>query len=929
MPSIDPVILELRADVDQYRRQVRTALAQSEAQLKRQEQAYQRLERQVQRSSGEIRNSLRTVASTIGTYFGVREVIQLTDAYTSFTNQLRVAGLEGGQLESVQEGLFEVAQRYGVELESLGQLYGRVSQATRELGVSQREVLDLTETVAAAVRVQGGSAESASGAMLQLSQALSSGTVRMEEINSVTEGLYPLLLAAAQGSDRFGGSVAALRAAVRDGTVSSKEFFDAIQAGSETLKEQANTSVLTLSQSFTILRNALSRYVSEASEANGSSAALARGIQLLADNVESIIPAVTALAVLFGVRMVYSAAAAVAALGALRLTIAALTVGLSYITAEAAQTAAIIDEVGRSASRSKELLDRMAEAGDIAGTETDKLGNSADGTRSKLRQVAFEAQHTSQRFIELAGAARMARVEMLSAEIEQGESRLAEIENRMQYSEPNMFGRRVPANAATLSTVLSGQQEETFQAYADQSATNSENRARLFELERRVLGGGLPPDNGPTGAVAGDDGSGSNRGRRGPSASELEQRYLDQLDGLYLQRISAEQSQTNDANQLAALERDRVTRTRDAMVRAIRHDDQLTEARKAELIGMAEEIHQFEMGAIALRERERVFQEQLDLANATAEGEQDTLRLQSELATTTAERRRIELRILDAQHREEEARLEAIAANEDIAEIDRQIARARLQTLRDNRAGAEAVIRQRTQSPGERYLDELTLNAEEAEEALERVRVNGLQSIEDGLLDLVPSFDIVGGAFGKLIDGMIQDLLRFAIQQNIIRPLAENLFGGGGGGGGFLSGLSSFAGLFGGGGGGSFSGFTNSSLINSIGTNGLSIPGYGGGMFRLPGRASGGPVSAGQSYIVGENGREVLTMGQSGYITPNQALGGQGGNGMLTIRLGAGLEAEFLDKSARQSVQIVSEAAPAIADAGANLAISRSSRPTL
>ena len=41
------------------------------------------------------------------------------------------------------------------------------------------------------------------------------------------------------------------------------------------------------------------------------------------------------------------------------------------------------------------------------------------------------------------------------------------------------------------------------------------------------------------------------------------------------------------------------------------------------------------------------------------------------------------------------------------------------------------------------------------------------------------------------------------------------------------------------------------------------------------GKASGGPVSSGMSYLVGENGPEIFTPGASGAITPNGALGGQ------------------------------------------------------
>jgi hypothetical protein len=44
----------------------------------------------------------------------------------------------------------------------------------------------------------------------------------------------------------------------------------------------------------------------------------------------------------------------------------------------------------------------------------------------------------------------------------------------------------------------------------------------------------------------------------------------------------------------------------------------------------------------------------------------------------------------------------------------------------------------------------------------------------------------------------------------------------------------------------------------------------------LQGRALGGQVRAGESYVVGERGPEILTMGAGGRITPNEAIGGAG-----------------------------------------------------
>ena len=48
-----------------------------------------------------------------------------------------------------------------------------------------------------------------------------------------------------------------------------------------------------------------------------------------------------------------------------------------------------------------------------------------------------------------------------------------------------------------------------------------------------------------------------------------------------------------------------------------------------------------------------------------------------------------------------------------------------------------------------------------------------------------------------------------------------------------------------------------------------------GGLFNFGGgKAKGGPVSAGTSYVVGEKGPELFTPSRGGTITPNSAMGG-------------------------------------------------------
>lgn len=61
--------------------------------------------------------------------------------------------------------------------------------------------------------------------------------------------------------------------------------------------------------------------------------------------------------------------------------------------------------------------------------------------------------------------------------------------------------------------------------------------------------------------------------------------------------------------------------------------------------------------------------------------------------------------------------------------------------------------------------------------------------------------------------------------------------------------------------------------------------GGGGVLGALPRRATGGPVSAGTTYLVGENGPEPFTPSTSGYITPNNQIKSSGGDRTLVVHI--------------------------------------------
>lgn len=266
-------VSELSAEGQAISASVRALQAQQSAQRKTAEETKRSAEAAREFTS----QWSRLLAIGAGT-MGARTILQAADAFTALTNAIKVSGAEGASLAFVQERLFAAANKNGVEIVALGQLYSRTAQAGKELGISQERLLEFVDGVTAALRVQGGSSEAASGALLQLSQALGAGIVRAEEFNSILEGARPIVQAVARGMDGMGGSVGKLSAAIREGKVTSQQFFEAAMRGFGETRKQAESASLTIGQAMTSLSNAFTNYIGQADKASGVSASLAKAI---------------------------------------------------------------------------------------------------------------------------------------------------------------------------------------------------------------------------------------------------------------------------------------------------------------------------------------------------------------------------------------------------------------------------------------------------------------------------------------------------------------------------------------------------------------------------------------------------------------------------------------------------------------------------
>lgn len=278
--DLERLVVQLSADIKGYENALKRAQGVTSTQTRRIQSQFDRMNRSV--GAG-----LARLGAVLASGVALRGAKELLDATTRMENALKVAGLAGDELNRVWDRLTQSAQRNAAPLESLVTLYGRAALVQAELGVSTEELLGFTNNVALALRVAGADAQSASGALLQLSQALS-GVVRAEEFNSILEGAPTIAQAAAAGLKEAGGSVAALRTLVIDGKVSSEAFFRAFEAGAPILEEKVAGATLTLDQRLTNLQTALLNAAREFNESTRAGETFGAEIDRVAAFVNAI-----------------------------------------------------------------------------------------------------------------------------------------------------------------------------------------------------------------------------------------------------------------------------------------------------------------------------------------------------------------------------------------------------------------------------------------------------------------------------------------------------------------------------------------------------------------------------------------------------------------------------------------------------------------
>ena len=200
-----------------------------------------------------------------------REIISLSDAYKNLTNRIRTVTTSEAEAVAVRAKLLDLSNRTRSDVGATTEGYVRLASATKNLNLSQSQLLSFTESLNKTIKLSGATGAEAQAGLIQFAQGLGAGALRGDELRSVIEQLGPVADVIAK---QLGTTRAGLKSFGEQGKITADVVVAAFAAQREEIDRKFGKSVATFSDLWTVLHNNVQAAVGQLVEAVGGMPAL-------------------------------------------------------------------------------------------------------------------------------------------------------------------------------------------------------------------------------------------------------------------------------------------------------------------------------------------------------------------------------------------------------------------------------------------------------------------------------------------------------------------------------------------------------------------------------------------------------------------------------------------------------------------------------
>lgn len=211
-------------------------------------------------------DALTNVIHAVEAYIAVHQLESVIDGYVEVRNKINAVSESQQNLTGLLAEPFRIAQETRASWDDLAATYQRMANSARGLGVSQRQVLDLTEELAMGMRLSGSSSREASMTMMELTHAFTVGTLTGREFRVMMKDAPALMHELQVASGHTGAEFAEMG---KHGKFTAQALIEWFSKAREVIRDKFGQTIPTLAEDLQLIRNAAEKFFGEAAVGSG------------------------------------------------------------------------------------------------------------------------------------------------------------------------------------------------------------------------------------------------------------------------------------------------------------------------------------------------------------------------------------------------------------------------------------------------------------------------------------------------------------------------------------------------------------------------------------------------------------------------------------------------------------------------------------
>lgn len=218
------------------------------------------------------------------------EFIKTADAINTMNARLKLTTTSTEHFTALRAEIDKIAKSTYSSSDTISNLFINLNQSLNEMGLSQKNALEMSETLSKALKAGGASAVDAERAITQFSQALSTGKLQGQDFKAMIQAAPSLLKNMADG---LGVTTGELRAMATEGKLTNEKLVEAFTNMKASVDETFEKMPLSVADATQLMNNSIGGLIEYLNIAMSATGSMSETIKYWANALEQATPTIS------------------------------------------------------------------------------------------------------------------------------------------------------------------------------------------------------------------------------------------------------------------------------------------------------------------------------------------------------------------------------------------------------------------------------------------------------------------------------------------------------------------------------------------------------------------------------------------------------------------------------------------------------------